>query len=127
MAKVKSKYQGKDGIYYIVNPAGAVHDCDREHAEMRLKTLGFRLAEDAEIEMFRETKTQRFQTPIAEPWSPEPVIEAWMPDEEVKPVGPTATPAAIEKAKKLKVDLSKITGTGTDGQILVADVEKASG
>lgn len=124
MAQIKSKYQGKEGVYYIVNKAGAVHDCSREHATWRLTNLGYRLATDAEIEQYKETKMQRFDQPIAEPWSPEPVIEPWTPDEEHKaPDGPKATEAAAKLAKAKGVSLKEVTPSGAEGQVLKADVQ----
>lgn len=69
-AKAKSKYQGKDGGFYIVNPKGCVHSATREHTAERLRLPGWRLATDEEIEAFKKAKVQRFDAPIAEPWSP---------------------------------------------------------
>lgn len=123
MAKVKSNYQGKEGVYYIVNPAGAVHDCSRDHATMRLKILGYRLATDAEIEQYTERKMQRFDQPIAEPWSPDPIVEPWTPDAEISEDGPLATEAAQILAKDNGVDLETVKPTGANGQILKADVQ----
>ena len=37
-----------------------------------------------------------------------------------------ATPAAMRKAKELRVDLSKVEGTGSGGRITVKDVENAA-
>lgn len=37
------------------------------------------------------------------------------------------TDAARKEAKRLEVDLSNVTGTGSDGRILVKDVQKAAG
>lgn len=39
---------------------------------------------------------------------------------------PNATPAAQNKANELGVDLSDVSGSGNDGKIVVADVEKAA-
>ena len=79
--------------YYIVNPAGAVHECTRDHAQKRLKQVGWRLATDHEIEMYHEvhertTRKARVKgkpvmievagpgkkagRPIAEPYSDDP-------------------------------------------------------
>lgn len=122
MAKVQSNYQGKEGAYYIVNPQGTVHACTREHAEWRLRSAGYRLAEDGEIEQYLEKKTQRFQAPIAERWSPTVEIVEPVP-EEVVSNAPLATEKALEVAAEHGIDLSAVEGTGADGRILVRDVE----
>jgi len=71
-AKAKSKYQGKKDIFFLVNPAGAVHDVIREQARGWLSKVGWRLATDEEIEKYKIRPTQRFDDPIAKPWTPEP-------------------------------------------------------
>ena len=79
--------------YYIVNPSGAVHECTRDHAQKRLKQVGWRLATPAEIEMYHEVHErttrkarvkgkaveldvagpgQKAGKPIAEPYSDDP-------------------------------------------------------
>ena len=131
---VRSKYQGKPGTdkngkptdvaYYLVNPAGAVHSCTLEHLRWRLNNPKYRIATDAEIEQFLERDTQLSDAPIAEPWSPEPVFLPDVPEAEELPEKPLATPKAEELAVEKGVDLTKVTGTGANGQILVADVEK---
>jgi pyruvate/2-oxoglutarate dehydrogenase complex dihydrolipoamide acyltransferase (E2) component len=126
MAKVKSKHQGVNGVYYIVNPAGAVHSCDRAHATMRLKQAGWRLAEDPEIEVYREQKTQRHKSPICQPWSPEPEIEADIPEEEGN-AAPEVTDEAVKLASEHGLDLAAVKGSGAGGRILVKDVEAAIG
>jgi hypothetical protein len=82
MTKRKSKHQAKDGNYYLVNPAGAVHSCTRDHARMRLATVGWRLATDEEIERYLDQHEQRHDRPIAERWSPEPDVEPEVPEAE---------------------------------------------
>lgn len=47
--KIKSRYQGREDIYYVVNPLGAVHDCKQEQAAACLARDGYRLATDDEI------------------------------------------------------------------------------
>lgn len=123
MAKVKSQYQGKNGVFYIVNPSGAVHNCTEEHCRWRLQDARYRLAEDAEIQRFQEATIQRASTPIAEPWSPEPMIEAWVPEAEFDTVELQATDHARELAEEHKIDLSKVEGTGAGGQILKSNVQ----
>lgn len=60
--------------YYIVNPAGAVHSAEREHAVERLRTVGWRKASAAEIREYKKCSEQRFDDPIAAPWNPELMI-----------------------------------------------------
>ena len=57
-----------DRVYYIVNPAGAVHMVDREHAAWRLADPRFRVATDAEIaQLSAQGGNQVFDQPIATP------------------------------------------------------------
>lgn len=55
--------------YFVVNPAGAVHEVTREHAEWRLSLAGWRMATEEEIERYRKTPVQRSDRPIAKPHS----------------------------------------------------------
>ncbi|HEX9925307.1 MAG TPA: E3 binding domain-containing protein [Anaerolineae bacterium] len=126
MAKVKSKHQGVNGVYYIVNPAGAVHSCDRDHAKGRLGQAGWRLAEDPEIEVYVEQKVQRHKSPICEPWTPEPEIGADIPDADGDGA-PEATDEAVKLASEHGLDLAAVKGSGAGGRILVKDVEAAIG
>lgn len=66
------KAQGAGGVYYIVNPAGAIHGVDREHAKWRLAAPGWRLATEDEIATYKGQKVQRSDKPICVPWSPDP-------------------------------------------------------
>lgn len=66
-----AKMQGQGGAYYLVNPAGAVHGVDREHARWRLATAGWRMATEEEIARYRSQRVQRHDRPIAAPWSPD--------------------------------------------------------
>lgn len=61
--------------YYIVNPAGAVHGVDYQHARARLRQVGYRQATETEVEEYMERQVQRFDDPIAAPWNPEPEPE----------------------------------------------------
>lgn len=126
MAKVKSKHQGAGGVYYIVNRAGAIHSCDRNHAKMRLQQAGWRLAEDNEIEVYLEQKVQRYKSPICEPWTPEPEIEADIPEAEGG-AGPEVTDEAAKLAAERGLELTSVEGSGAGGRILVKDVEAAIG
>lgn len=64
--------------YYIVNPKGCLHEVDREHAAWRLSQIGYRLAKPEEIAALNSPRggmapgEQRFEQPIATPWSPDP-------------------------------------------------------
>ncbi len=78
--------------YYIVNPSGTVHECTRDHARMRLRQVGWRMATDEEVAAYAEvhleidtgeeddrgrpiTKAGRGQgvgSPIAEAYSSDP-------------------------------------------------------
>ena len=70
-------------VYYIVNPHGAIHDVSREHARMRLRQPGWRMATQAEVKKLRAAKgLQLADKPICPPWNPEPDAE---PEIEEKP------------------------------------------
>lgn len=70
--------------YFIVNPAGCIHEVDREHAHNRLKYfVGWRMATKAEVaELNTERRgpngarlapgEQRADAPICTPWTPDP-------------------------------------------------------
>lgn len=59
--------------YYLVNPAGAIHEVTREHARERLKIAGWRLATAAEVaELAARGGEQRADDPICPPWTPDP-------------------------------------------------------
>lgn len=52
-------------LYYIVNPAGAIHTCDRDHARLRLTQKGYRLATPDECtELQRRNGHQVYDHPI---------------------------------------------------------------
>lgn len=57
--------------YFIVNPAGAVHEVDREHAAWRLKQPGYRLATADEVAALeRQGGHQTSRKPIAAAYNP---------------------------------------------------------
>lgn len=58
--------------YFIVNPAGAVHEVTREHAALRLRQPGYRKPTAAEVAEYRSRKVQAFDDPIAPGWDPTP-------------------------------------------------------
>lgn len=111
-------------VYYLVNPAGAIHEVDYSHAKNRLRQLGYRMATDEEITIYRETRVQRADRPIARPWSPEPEPDVEVPDTHAEPQRRVdATDAARELADEKGVDLTTIVGTGAGGRIIKSDVE----
>jgi pyruvate/2-oxoglutarate dehydrogenase complex dihydrolipoamide acyltransferase (E2) component len=129
----KSKYQGKvknlkngtqsAATYYIVNPAGAVHECEIDYCKWRLRDSRYRLASDAEIERFKETRVQTANNPIAPPQKVEDVFVPEVPDAEANRII-KATEKARELANKHGVDLRDIKDpSGAGGDILVSDVE----
>lgn len=62
---------------YLVNPAGAIHVVSREHAKWRLRSPGYRKATAAEIAALEAADGfQRFDQPIAAPWSPAAAVDA---------------------------------------------------
>lgn len=71
-AKVAAKRQSANGVYYIVNPAGAIHGVTRAHAADRLKTAGWRLATEEEIAAYLGQSIQRHDRPICAPWTADP-------------------------------------------------------
>jgi hypothetical protein len=71
----------KQDVIYLVNPAGAIHTCTRDHARYRLRFVGWRVASKAEITKYQATRVQRSGRPLAQPWSPEPDFEPELPGE----------------------------------------------
>ncbi len=57
-------------LYYLVNPAGAVHSVTRAHAEARLRQVGWRLATADEAREYNARAVQTFDDPIAAPFAP---------------------------------------------------------
>lgn len=85
-------------VYYIVNPAGAVHTVSYEHAKARLGQIGYRMADKKEIEAYKSQKLQRFQAPIAEPFSTEPeAVEEPEPVEESDDDGKSGSKSSSSK------------------------------
>lgn len=59
--------------YFIVNPKGAIHEVDREHARERLRLPGWRMATPEEVARLEGAKGhQVFDKPICPRWSPDP-------------------------------------------------------
>ena len=92
-------------VYYIVNPAGCIHNVTKEHARMRLKQLGYRLATADEIKKYQELQQEALRLkksfiqsadkPICKPYSAEPPDEQELPE-------PVEVPKTAELAQKEK-------------------------
>lgn len=62
--------------YFIVNPAGAIHEVTREIARERLKQVGYRRATKDEIALYEAAGgNQRASSPLCEPWTDDPDAE----------------------------------------------------
>lgn len=72
-------------VYYIVNPAGAIHGVSREIAKMRLKQPGYRMASQDEInklnQLIAQGKGQTWDHPIARPFTAEPPEDPLKPEQ----------------------------------------------
>jgi len=67
------KPKRKKARYFIVNPAGAIHEVTRDLAAVRLRQPGYRKATRAEVGALIEAKGfQRAGRPLATIWNPEP-------------------------------------------------------
>lgn len=76
-ALAQRRVEKKDAVevekeYFIVNPSGAVHSVDYATAKNVLRQVGFRKATAEEIERYRNQRVQRFDAPIAPPFSADP-------------------------------------------------------
>lgn len=69
----KQKYQGVDDVFYLRNPAGAIHSVSRDHARVRLGQLGWDMATDTEIETYLGQRVQRSDRPIGDKWTADPM------------------------------------------------------
>lgn len=71
MAKKKAN-QAEPGRYFIVNPAGAIHEVSKEDCERRLGQVGYRQATADEVrELINRGGNQIFDDPICEPFRTE--------------------------------------------------------
>lgn len=62
--------------YFIVNPAGAIHEVTREIASSRLKQVGYRMAKADEVALYEAADgNQRAGSPLCEPYSDDPDAE----------------------------------------------------
>ncbi len=65
--------ENEEREYWIVNPSGTVHSCDRAHAAERLREPGWRMATAEEIAKAKEPgAVQQFDQPFGKPFSAEP-------------------------------------------------------
>lgn len=61
--------------YFIVNPAGAIHEVSREHAKERLAQVGYRMATPAEVAAYLKADgNQRVGKPLAAPHQVDPDV-----------------------------------------------------
>lgn len=74
-AKQQAKPKAGTKRYFIVNPAGAVHEVTREHARARLQEIGYRMATAKEVAAYKKAPAHRGLGPVAAAWSPEPDVE----------------------------------------------------
>ncbi|HJQ28088.1 MAG TPA: E3 binding domain-containing protein [Rubrobacter sp.] len=76
------------------------------------------------------TANETTETPEQTPWdtgSEDEIADTSAPSDDGEvPAEPEATEAARKKARDLRIDLSSVEGTGSDGRILVRDVTKAA-
>ncbi len=90
-------------FYYIVNPKGAIHIVSEDHAKARLKIIGWRLATSEERASYEKANgNQRFNKPLATPFTPMPVEEAALSGAEFVPESkdePASEPI-VKKSKK---------------------------
>ena len=70
--------------YFIVNPAGAIHEVSEAHATTRLQQVGYRQPTKAELTAYKKTRTQRFDNPIAKPFNAVPVAVVEVEAEETQ-------------------------------------------
>jgi len=72
-AKTTAKKTSSTGRYYVVNPAGAIHEVTREIAAHRLRQPGWRKATPDELKALENAGgNQRWDSPLTQPWNPEP-------------------------------------------------------
>jgi hypothetical protein len=62
--------------YFVVNPAGAIHEVPRSLAATRLKQIGYRMATADEVSRLEAAGgNQRAKNPICAPFSTDPDAE----------------------------------------------------
>ena len=130
-------------VFYIVNPAGVIHECTEAHAANRLRQVGFRFPTADELKEYLARKeagytrrqgggkpfVQDKSDPIARPWNPDPRKEMDRIQEELekgRSIMPQqqfdATDSAIKVAEELGIDLAEVEGSGAEGRIIKSDV-----
>ena len=71
--------------YYLVNPAGAIHQVPETLTKIRLKSAGWRLATKDEIaKLFRNKGVQNTKHMICNRWTSLPPEDQELPDMEPK-------------------------------------------
>ncbi len=134
--------------YYIVNPKGAVHECTKEHARMRLKQIGWRMATEEEeakyhevhkpVKIKRKTKKdgikevtvagpgQRFDDPIAEVHSndPDAILEARAKEQLEKAEKEAEKPKKAKKDEKVKEEPEVAQIVPEDGLVISGGEDK---
>ncbi len=70
---ISEQADNEEREYWIVNPSGTVHSCDRAHAAERLREPGWRMATAEEVARAKAPgAVQQFDRPFGTPFSPEP-------------------------------------------------------
>lgn len=93
--------------FLIVNPKGVMHVVTEAHARARLKIIGWRLATPEEKDAYQKANgNQRYDKPLATPFSAEPTMEDALPEVEALATDKTETVAdavaPIAKGKRVK-------------------------
>lgn len=76
MAEKKPVESTAERRYFIVNPAGAVHEVTREHAKDLLRRVGYRMATADEAKVYLGAPEHRGLKPVAEKYEPEKLVDA---------------------------------------------------
>ena len=84
--------------YFIVNPTGTVHSVSKEHAAKRLRSPGWVMASEDEINTYHLVSRQTWDHPFAQ-------VHTVDPDEAVKRVpktrkARTPSPKTLKKSKR---------------------------
>lgn len=95
--------------YLIVNPKGIMHVVSEEHAKSRLKIVGWRLASPEEKQAyFAAHGNQRFDKPLAAPFSPVPLADEALSAAEMLP-SKKSEPEPGKQAEAPKKTKGKVT------------------
>lgn len=72
--------------FLIVNPKGIMHVVSEAHARWRLNNVGWRLANEEEKKAyFAAGGNQKFDAPLAKPFSPAPLLEQALSETDILP------------------------------------------